>query len=59
MAEEEYLENLRKMPGAKKVKIGAELYEVALKIAKAGVRDQFPHLSEKEIAKKVKERLPK
>lgn len=57
--EEKQIEILRKMSGSQRVRLGAGLYEMARKIAKAGIRDQFPRLSEREIEGKLKERLPK
>jgi len=56
---EKQLEILRGMGGAQRVQLGAELYEMAREISRAGIRDQFPDLSEKEVEEKLKERLPK
>ncbi len=56
-AEKQYISLLRKMDGNQRVKIGAELYEVARHIAESSIRNQYPDLSEDEIKEKLRQRM--
>jgi hypothetical protein len=51
------LEILRRMSGAQKVRLGAELYEMGRKIALAGIRDRFPKISQERLQEKLKQRM--
>lgn len=55
--EEMYLERLRKMSGEERMKRTFELCEFAWKLAEAGIRNQFPHISDNELKEKLKQRL--
>ncbi|MCS4541975.1 MAG: hypothetical protein HY929_06620 [Euryarchaeota archaeon] len=59
VAEKKYLKILRRMPGNRRVRIGAELYEMAHKIVESAIRSEFPKISEEDLKKKLRERLPK
>jgi len=56
-AEKKYIKILRKMSGNQRVKIGADLYELAYKIVEASILEKFPHISKKELSEKIKERM--
>lgn len=46
---------LRQMSGEQRVRLGAELYEMARRLVADGIRDRSPELTEERIAEKVKE----
>ncbi|MCK4352305.1 hypothetical protein KAW65_02740 [candidate division WOR-3 bacterium] len=54
-----YYEILKNMSGEKRMKIGFEMYDFALKIVESSIRNQEPGISENELKQKIKERLPK
>ncbi len=54
----QYYDKLRKMCGEDKLKALFELNRLVWKIAEAGIRNQFPNISEKELKAKLKQRLP-
>lgn len=54
-----YYEKLRLMTGEERLKQAFELSRFAWEIAQAGIRNQFPNISEKELKEKLKQRLPK
>ena len=45
------------MDGNKRVKIGAELYEMARKIVRASIKNKNPGMSKEEVIKTLKERV--
>lgn len=55
--EEVYLSILKNLDGNKKVKIGAELYEMVKKIVETGIRTQYPNISEIELKEKMQQRF--
>lgn len=52
-----YLAKLRKMSGEQRFRIGAGLYDLAIKIAKAGIISQNPGISERELKKELLRRI--
>lgn len=56
-AEEKYITILRSMSGNQRVKIGAELYEMARHIVEASIRNEYPTISEEELRKRVIQRM--
>jgi ribosome-binding protein aMBF1 (putative translation factor) len=56
-AEAKYLDILRKMSPNQRVKIGAELYEVAYQIMRAAIEEENPGLSEEDLKAKIRERV--
>jgi hypothetical protein len=56
-AEAKYLDILRKMSPNQRVKIGAELYEVAYHIMRAAIEEETPGLSEEDLKAKIRERV--
>lgn len=56
-AEKKYISILRNIEGSRRVKIGAELYEMARHIVEDSIRNQDPGISEKKLREKVKERM--
>lgn len=55
--EQKYLSILRRMDGNKRVKIGAELYEMARKIVLSSIKNKNPGISEEQLNKVLKERM--
>jgi hypothetical protein len=51
------LEILRGLSGNQRVKIGAELYEVAYQIMRAAIEEENPGLSEEDLKAKIRERV--
>ncbi|EMI18864.1 hypothetical protein RMSM_04214 [Rhodopirellula maiorica SM1] len=45
------------MTGEERLKIGLGLYEASLAIAREGIRNRYPDVSEAEIAEKLKARI--
>ncbi|KPJ48307.1 MAG: hypothetical protein AMJ41_05165 [candidate division Zixibacteria bacterium DG_27] len=56
-AEAKYLDILRKMSPNQRLKIGAELYEVAYQIMRAAIEEESPGLSEEGLKAKIRERV--
>lgn len=56
-AEERYIAILRAMSGNQRVKIGAELYEMARSIVTSSIRNKYPNISEQELQDKLQERM--
>jgi len=56
-AEERYIAILRAMSGNQRVKIGAELYEMACSIVASSIRNKYPNISEEELQDKLRERM--
>lgn len=56
-AEEKYVAILRSMSGNQRVKIGAELYELAKRIVEASIRNENPAISEEELRRKIIQRM--
>jgi hypothetical protein len=50
-------EILRRMTGAQRLRVGFEITEFALNLARAGIRHQHPGLSDEEVREKLRERL--
>ena len=55
--EQRYISILKKMDGNKRVKIGAELYEMARKIIISSIKNKNPDISEEQLNKILKERM--
>ena len=55
--EQKYISILKKMDGNKRVKIGAELYEMARKIVVSSIKNKNPGISEEQLSKVLKERM--
>jgi hypothetical protein len=51
------IEILRRMTGQQRLRIGFEITDFALKLATAGIRHQYPGISEEGLKKKLQERL--
>lgn len=56
-AEARQLEILRGLSGNQRVKIGAELYEMAYKIMKSAIEEENPGISEEGLKAKIRERV--
>jgi len=56
-AEAKYLDILRKMSPNQRVKIGAELYEVAYQIMRAAIEEENPGMSEEGLKAKIRDRV--
>ena len=56
-AELRQLEILRGLSGNQRVKIGAELYEVAYQIMKSAIKEENPGISEEDLKVKIRERV--
>lgn len=52
-----YLDKLRKMSGQQRLRIGAELHNLAIEIAKAGIINQKPGISPKDLKKELLRRI--
>lgn len=57
--EKQYIKLIRKMSGEERLKASFDLYEFAREIAIAGIKNQFPNISQSELNKKLHERIPK
>ena len=55
--EQKYISILKKMDANKRVKIGAELYEMARKIILSSIKNKNPDISEEQLNKALKERM--
>lgn len=55
--EQKYISILKKMDGNKRVKIGAELYEMARRIVLSSIKNKNPDISEEQLSKVLKERM--
>ena len=55
--EQKYISILKKMDGNKRVKIGAELYEMARKIVLSSIKNKNPGISEEQLNEMLKERM--
>ncbi|MFH1894798.1 MAG: hypothetical protein ABH813_02775 [Patescibacteria group bacterium] len=55
--EKKYIEIMRKKSGKERLKIAMDLRRLALKMAKAGIKDQNPKISSKELKKLLQERI--
>lgn len=55
--EQRYISILKKMDGNKRVKIGAELYEMARKIILSSIKNKSPDIPEEQLNKILKERM--
>lgn len=56
-AERKYILLLRSFDGNKRVKIGAELYEMAKHIIESSIRNENPNISENELKNRLKQRM--
>jgi len=56
-AEKKYISLLRNMDGNQRVKIGAELYEMARHIVESSIKNENPTLSEDELKEKLRQRI--
>lgn len=56
-AEKKYISLLRSMDGNQRVKIGAELYEMARHIVESSIKNENPDVSEEELKEKVRQRM--
>jgi len=55
--EKKYIEIMRKKSGEDRLKIALELRKLALKLAEAGIKAENPKISQKELQKKLQERI--
>ncbi len=55
--EQKYISIPKKMDGNKRVKIGAELYEIARKIILSSIKNKNRDISEEQLNKALKERM--
>lgn len=53
----EEVERGRAMPEGEKLLAGAELFDAACEMAKAGIRSEFPHYTEKQVFAELVRRL--
>lgn len=58
-AERIYLNRLRNMSGQERLMIGAELYMFVINIARAGIMNQTPGISKKDLKKELLKRIYK
>ena len=56
-AEAKYLDILRRMSPNQRVKIGAELYEMAYQIMRAAIKEENPGMSEEGLKAKIRDRV--
>ncbi|MEW5760429.1 MAG: HEPN domain-containing protein [Candidatus Thermoplasmatota archaeon] len=56
-AERKYIEVIKKMSGDKKVRICAELYEVAYRVVESSIKNDEPNISRKKLKEKTIERM--
>ena len=56
-AELRQLEILRGLSGNQRVKIGAELYEMAYQIMKSAIEEEYPGVSGEDLKVKIRERV--
>ncbi len=56
-AEKKYISLLRSMDGNRRVKIGAELYEMVCHLIESSIRNENPDISEIELKEKLKQRM--
>ncbi len=54
-----YYEILMAMNGEQRLKIGFEMCDFAMKLVEASIRNQYPEISDEELKRKIKERIPK
>lgn len=51
------LEAYRRMTGEERLRIGLQLYEASLGIAREGIRSRFPEANEAEVEEKLRSRI--
>jgi len=56
-AEAKYLDILRRMSPNRRVKIGAELYEMAYQIMKSAIEEENPGISKEHLKVRIRERV--
>jgi|UniRef100_A0A7C6A836 hypothetical protein len=56
MPNEKQVAILRRMKGEERMRIGFEICDFVTKLVIAGIRYQYPNISEKELKEKIKER---
>lgn len=56
-AEKKYISLLRNMDGNRRVKIGAELYEMSRHIVESSIKNENPNISESELKEKLRRRM--
>lgn len=56
-AEKKHILLLRNMDGNRRVKIGAELYELGVDIIKSSIKNENPDISKEELKKKLHQRM--
>jgi hypothetical protein len=56
-ANEQQEEILRRMTGEQRLRIGFEITEFALNLARAGIRHQYPGISDEGVREKLRDRL--
>ena len=56
-AEERYISVLRQMSGDQRVKIGAELYEMARHIVESSIKNEHPTISEEKLRERANQRM--
>lgn len=56
-AERKYILLLRSMGGNRRVKIGAELYEMVCHLIESSIKNENPDISEIELEEKLRQRM--
>lgn len=56
-AEAKYLDILRRMSANQRLRIGAELYEMAYRIVRCAIEEESPGISEGDLKAKMRERV--
>ena len=57
LAEKKYIEIMRNKTGEERLKMAMELRKFVLKIAKAGIKDQHPNISPRDLKANLQERI--
>lgn len=56
-AEAKYLDILRRMSANQRLRIGAELFEMAYRIVRCAIEEENPGISEEDLKAKMRERV--
>jgi len=52
-----YLTVVRSMPGERRLHISFELFDMALQLATAGIKSQYPTFTEEQVAAELRKRI--
>ena len=55
--EKRYAERLKELGPEKRLLIGLELGDLVLEIAKCGIKDKYPDIDDRDLKKKLSERI--